>query len=389
MARDDQRFETRNARKKIPLYDDIRWREVRRGVAIGYRRTTRDGAGVWWLRRYANGKYRKDRLGVADDFDPADGQSVLTWDDALRLSVNPAEAQARSTGNYTVGQAVERYLRNLEATSRSPASIRNAGYYLRGRVLPTHGDTALVDLTTEDLQEWLGSLVPRNATREAKRAAQATAERYWNNYHAALELAFREGKIASNAAWQRVVSFKNVDQPGMRNLSEAEARDVLKHARDDVRDLLAAYLLTGARVSELLTLTVDRVEGARILVRSSDAKSGRARSLMLNEYAAALFSRLTDGKAPTAHVFTLNGGSAVQPRVLQRRLAEACAAAGVPSATPRDLRRSFGSLLINRDVRLEIVSALLGHADLRITQRHYAHLLNPTVAEGLAKLPRL
>ena len=48
-------------------------------------------------------------------------------------------------------------------------------------------------------------------------------------------------------------------------------------------------------------------------------------------------------------------------------------------------RRSYASLLINRGTDAEIIKELLGHADLRMTLRTYAHLLNRTVAKAVRK----
>jgi integrase len=59
-----------------------------------------------------------------------------------------------------------------------------------------------------------------------------------------------------------------------------------------------------------------------------------------------------------------------------------------PPATFRDLRRSYVSLLINRGTDAAIIHELLGRADLRMTLRAYAHLLNRTVAKVVKrKLP--
>jgi integrase/recombinase XerD len=55
--------------------------------------------------------------------------------------------------------------------------------------------------------------------------------------------------------------------------------------------------------------------------------------------------------------------------------------------TPHSLRRTFASDLLNRGLRIETVSALLGHSSIAVTQRAYAQLLGTTVrAELLAAL---
>ena len=46
--------------------------------------------------------------------------------------------------------------------------------------------------------------------------------------------------------------------------------------------------------------------------------------------------------------------------------------------SPHTLRRTFGSDLLNRGVRIEVVSRQLGHADTRITEKAYAKLLRST-----------
>jgi integrase/recombinase XerD len=54
--------------------------------------------------------------------------------------------------------------------------------------------------------------------------------------------------------------------------------------------------------------------------------------------------------------------------------------AGTSSVSPHTLRRTLGSDLLNRGVRLEVVSKLLGHASTTITEKAYAELLDATIA---------
>jgi integrase/recombinase XerD len=56
--------------------------------------------------------------------------------------------------------------------------------------------------------------------------------------------------------------------------------------------------------------------------------------------------------------------------------------------SPHTLRRTFGSDLLNRGVRMETVSKLLGHADVRVTQACYAELLDETIRAEVAQALR-
>ena len=67
----------------------------------------------------------------------------------------------------------------------------------------------------------------------------------------------------------------------------------------------------------------------------------------------------------------------------------ASAALGIsPAVHFHDLRRSWGSLMLNAGASIEVIQQVLGHADSRMTRRVYAHLMNDTVAEQVqAHLP--
>ena len=95
---------------------------------------------------------------------------------------------------------------------------------------------------------------------------------------------------------------------------------------------------------------------------------------------------MTAGKRGDEIVFTRADGSPWYRMQASRYMRDACTAAKIePPATFHDLRRSYASLLINRGTDAEIIKELLGHVDLRMTWRTYAHLLNRTVAKAVKK----
>lgn len=62
--------------------------------------------------------------------------------------------------------------------------------------------------------------------------------------------------------------------------------------------------------------------------------------------------------------------------------------AGIGHVRIHDLRHTFASFLIRQGIPLYHVSQLLGHSDIRITQR-YAHLAPDYLRECLNVLPQL
>jgi integrase len=69
--------------------------------------------------------------------------------------------------------------------------------------------------------------------------------------------------------------------------------------------------------------------------------------------------------------------------------ARARVAAGVPGVQFRDLRRSCGTLLIQAEVPLNVVSKILGHSSTTVTERAYAHLASKQLHKGLGALTEL
>jgi integrase len=219
-----------------------------------------------------------------------------------------------------------------------------------------------------------------------QRRAQATALRVWRPFRAALEHAYRSRRadVPSADAWRAVRTFRNVDQPRRRFLSVAEAKRLLNSMPPDFRNLARGALYTGLRLGELLELRVADVADGQVHVRHS--KAGKGRSVPLSGEGAEFCDGVTAGKAGDELVFLQESGAEWKRIHASRYMKRACKAAKVdPPAVFHDLRRSYGSLLLNRGADAEVIQELLGHADLRMTRRAYAHLLQRTVAKVVKK----
>jgi integrase len=147
-------------------------------------------------------------------------------------------------------------------------------------------------------------------------------------------------------------------------------------------------LYTGLRLGELEALQAGDVGPDFVRVRNS--KSGRPRTVPLNEEGAEFFAGLLKDKTREDMVFDrMTRTSVAAHRVaVSREMKAACEAAEiVPPAVFHDLRRTYGSLLLNEHVASDAIQELLGHADLRMTRRAYAHLSQATLQKAVRKLP--
>src|SRR5262249_21187404 len=131
------------ARSRLPQRRKPHWLCLRPGqLHLGYVRRNADQAGHWTVRRYnGGGTYKVARLpGVADDFEAANGATVLSFTQAQDLALRPTP-QAQTSGRESAAVTAAR-----------------AG---RLHILPQLGAVPVQALTTEQLRHWLAALANR------------------------------------------------------------------------------------------------------------------------------------------------------------------------------------------------------------------------------------
>jgi integrase len=411
----DYRLETRSARERLRVQREPYWRLLERGLYLGYRKLG-GGPGAWYLRRRTLGvvakTYQKQRLATADDFADADGKEVLSYAQAAAAAREVAQELTEGPRTpYTVRQAVAEYLVDYEA--RGGKALRDTRMTFDAHVLPTFGDRPVEELTTDELRTWQRDLALRparlrqrrfappryralpadadpNEREETRRRRRATANRVFAHLRAALNRAFHEGKVRSDLAWRRVRSFPKVDAPRLRFLVSGEAQRLLNAIDDpDFRALVHGGLVTGCRYGELARIRCGDFNHEAHTVLVAVAKSGRSRHVPLTPEGVALFRRLTAGRLRNDLVF--RRGSREWRRSEQTRpLVTACHRAKiVPAVSFHGLRHTYGAALAMAGTPLQVIAAALGHADTRLTERWYAHLLPNYVGDTVrANLPR-
>jgi site-specific recombinase XerD len=102
-----------------------------------------------------------------------------------------------------------------------------------------------------------------------------------------------------------------------------------------------------------------------------------------------LINALTVGKLGSDYLFLRSDGKPWGKNHQSRPMQDACKAAKIdPPVSFHDLRHTYASMLAQQGVDLLSISKLLGHADTRITARHYAHLCDQTLRNAVSRLPR-
>jgi integrase len=368
-----------------------------RGLSLGYRRNAKDGS--WSFRRYANGRYSYHvPNAVADDEGQANGETILSYQQAVAAAVKWNEQQASVdssevvTTTHNVNEAVEKYLEDKEREKRK--SLYRDHVTAKAHIYPELGAIQLRKLTHTRLKAWrdaLASAKPRKRTKngkeqafraagshseaEAMRRRQASTNRVLTLLKAALNHAKTELRwIATDAAWKDIHAFKSVDVGKTRFLSKDEVKAFIAGCESEAfAKLVKGALYTGGRYGELTRLRIEHFNEADSNIFIAKSKNGEPRHVYLNADAVAFFKGLCEGRKPTEYVFVKADGKRWQQSEQKRLMDAAIAKSKVADVTFHTLRHSYASNARMNGMPLDVLQQQLGHKDLRMTMR-YAHI---------------
>ena len=395
-------LQTAHYRKKLPkkgLNDrEPHWHVIDRDkqAALGWERK-----GGRWILRFYKGERRYARvfLGLADDGDrKADGKLVYDYEQAVAAAEKHIDGPAVAAGKYSVTDAMSDYIA-FKAARGQPTNdlVRRSRVW----ITPKLGSYAVRELTAERLNDWfsfIGSapamkrtkkghppqFKPAPVTRDQIRARQASANRVLNYLKGALNRAFANGKVASDAAWRgkRLQPYPGVDTARKRFLTKDQAAALIDACDSRFKPLVSAALFTGCRLSELTRLQAQDFNSKAGTIYIHQSKSGKPRHVVLTDEGIAFFRERCTGNGLLFPDW--------KPSTQGRPMKGACKRAGIdPPISFHILRHTWASLAAEADMSIQIIGGNLGHAPgSPITAKHYAHLSESHNAKEIrAKAP--
>jgi integrase len=396
----DASLESRTARGRLKARGKPYYRAIEPGLHLGYRKPL-SGPGKWIARHYVGDQaYQVEVIGTADDYSDADGVAVLSYRQAQAKARERMVARvhhaAGKRGPLTVRDAIEGYLEFLEAHRKTAgeARIRASAF-----ILPSLGDVEVQSLTTEQIRKWHSDLAKMAArarttpgskqqyrqqddSADGIRRRRSTANNLLRILKAALNLAWREGRTPSDAAWRRAEPFKAVTAARARYLTIPECQRLINACKPAFRNLVQAALVTGCRYGELCQLQVKDFNRDSGTLHIRTSKTGKERHIVLNDEGRALFESFTAGRAGNALLLVKDDGSAWNTSNQAEPMAKACAHARIePPANFHCLRHTYCSLGIMRGMPLTVAARNLGHANTKMVEAHYGHLATDFITQ--------
>ncbi len=442
----DSKTDSPSARAKLKPQPEPIWVHLAPGQSLGYFKPKK-GAGTWRARVYLPGTrtLKKTALGVADDFEAADGEKVLSYAQAqdkakewMKATLETIRLEAGGEvihkGAFTVDAALEAYFADGER--RGVKGLGRDKQRASAWIRPVLGSLEVSDLTRGRLESWLAKIaespkrvrtkapkdsnapvpIPRNfkvprpakvgpkppeapGTEDEKRARKDSANRVLTTLKAALNFALDRRLVRNGEAWQAVKPFRGTTSSRTRFLSKEDQVRLVKACPEDFGQIVRGALLTGARYGELARVRVADYNDTAGTLFIAESKSGKPRHVVLTDEGKQLFTEVTAGRAASEPIFLRDNaerpkrgglGNTWGPSDQSRFMAVACKAAKVEGLTFHELRHTYASWLVNAGCPLAYVAAQLGHTDTRMVEKHYGHLAPTAMANAIrAAMPAL
>lgn len=293
---------------------------------------------------------------------------------------------------------VDRYLRELEVTARSPATLRTYRSHLADFLAwgLDHGVMKPSHVNRDALERYLVDLHKAGKSRKTLGSRQ-TSVKMWQRWLAAHNYCRSEIQGLRNpASGERTLPRVRLTKDQVRAMIEAAKYDVepgREGRRQGVRDraILETLYSTACRVAELVSMNVQDVDlgsgTARVM-----GKGKRERLVSLGKPARAALRRyLRDEGRPSPEpghkhaLFLSNQGTRIVTRSVYRLVANAAKDARIEGEVgPHALRHACATHMLQEGAGLKQVSEYLGHASVATTQI-YLHLAKADLWEAFDK----
>ncbi|MCA1623873.1 MAG: site-specific tyrosine recombinase XerD [Acidobacteria bacterium] len=242
------------------------------------------------------------------------------------------------------------------------------------RVWAEKNNFEIINLTRQDLREWLIDLAGEKLSENSKRRLISALRGFYKF------LQF-DGHIKKNPAEDLVAPQKGLYLPKFLSESEIEnlfaAPDVLTEIGLRDRTILELMYACGLRVTEAVDLRLKdlNIDTGILTCKGKGSKTrrvpvGKSAIEWLKKY---LVLRRQKENIEVQNLFVTSAGNPINRQMIFLFIKEYAKKIGIEDVSPHTLRHSFATHLIQNSADIRSVQQMLGHADISTTQI-YTHI---------------
>lgn len=340
-------------------------------------------------------------------------------EDALRKAQNtkPVSSEVKK---LLFNEVAERYINDHCYLYCKPATIRSYEASLNRIICPFFQNKRILDIKTSDITLLIKEIKKprviksiRKYKTETGKTIKLTEEKEFtasnktvNNYLTLVNSIFNYAidlDIIDKNPANKVKKLK-VPHKEMDFLSTNEIFILLETAKEyypDVYPLIFTAIFTGARKGEILGLTWDKIDfkNKKITINQSlyngslqepKTKTSIRKVDIVDELTNVLKEHKQQTTKLTKFVFHNANGNYIDPdNLIKRRFNPLLKKAGLKKVRFHDLRHTYASLLISKNLPIKYIQRQLGHSSIQVTLDRYGHLMPEVYDNAINELNNL
>ncbi len=357
--------------KSLPLpqsKDKIYYDDRLTGLGV---RITNIGSKSFFLRYVINGRERKYKIGGYPELSCVAAKEIaIQLKSEIARGFDPHEEKQAIVNTPTIKEFTLDFLKAKEKVLR-PSTLKSYRlHFLERHIIPKFGNLKINAINKKEIEMFHSSFseTPRMGNR-------------------LLELL----RVMFNMAVSWDVIEKNPTQgikkfpehKRERYLSQEEIDRLMKALDSDPNqtnaNIVRLILLTGSRKGEVLSARWQDFDFENgVWIKPVElTKQKKSSHIPLNQEALSILKSM---KRKNDFLF-FNEKSRDHLHDIKKFWKRICEEAQIKNATIHDLRHTFASTLVSDGVSLEIIGKLIGHSNIRTTQR-YSHLANSALRQA-------
>lgn len=309
-------------------------------------------------------------------------------------------AEVRARRRMTLGDFVSKYYYPSIQKHLSPNTCRTYELIIDQLLLPSFGRVELEDINSTHLQSFVDFLCTPDARASGEEGlSPATVKRYATVFSSVISEAWKQKILEENPFDKGYIHYPKVVQPKLEAYNDEEVTaftDALAEEELRTQAILTLALTTGMRRGELVGLmwsdidfdtreirisrSVYKPKGEEQRVKSTKSISSNRSVYLSDSCADILYRWKIEQERQKRHcgslwidsgfVFTDQNGKNMSIYAPTRICTEFEERHDLRHLKLHGLRHTCGSLMVNHGVDPETVKAVLGHEDLKTTNRY-------------------
>ncbi len=325
-------------------------------------------SGVWWTCIRHNGSK------IQKSLETSDRKLAQAIEAKIRTEIVEGNYFEKLIGqNKTFRDLMDKFMK--EYAPKVSSNMKRSYTTSLKHLNPFFGGSNLLSISPKMISRY-------KVLRNDEGAAPASVNRELSMLSKAFNLSVREWEWLKDNPASRVPKDKENNERD-RWLTKDEEKKILDISPEWLRDIIIFALNTGLRLQELLSLEWSRVNLLRRTILIQETKNGNPKTLPLNKIALDVLNQRSKVKSiKNDYVFFNSNGKKINPHFLRMSFYKVLRKVGIENLWLHDLRHTFATRMAQAGVDLYKISKLLGHKDIKMTQR-YAHHCPDSLRDGV------